>query len=356
MKNIVNFKIKKCKHYLLENQIFFSDPRLKLIIFLPFILFHTLLLILFHTLLLILSHTPLILSLSKDVSFYKKCFCILLSNWWDKINFFNFIRSILRQAQDERKVEKDEQGGKLLLRRNFLGMVSFRLHFKSVFKFSLKLLITLFLISHFFVFPNSYTHTHNIFTIMLDPAGDAQHAGRQINDCFERGITLQFVEKLKEELENRYDGIKVVLTRFAGETVQNLQNANFANRLDVDFYVSIHFYKESEVKPHLFLYSFSYNDDFITRKPGLFFCPYDQAHLINKDTTKLWANKLKSVFLQDEYKKLFDLQGVLRLPFKPLIGIKAPAVGIELGLKKKDGWKKYVNVFANAIEKIVNKR
>jgi len=191
------------------------------------------------------------------------------------------------------------------------------------------------------------------FTIMLDPAGDAQHAGRLIDDSLERGITLQFAEKLKQELEKRYDGIRVVLTRFAGETLQHLQNANFANRLDVDFYLSIHFYKEKEIKPQMFLYTFSYNDDFITRKSDLFFCPYDQAHLINKNTTKIWADRIKNVFLQDEYKKLFDLQGLFRLPFKPLIAVKAPAIGIELGLRQKDEWANYVDSFVYGIGEII---
>ena len=144
------------------------------------------------------------------------------------------------------------------------------------------------------------------FTIMLDPAGDAQYAGRHIEDCLERGVSLQFAEKLKEELEKQYKNVKVVLTRFAGEAVQPLQNANFANRLDVDFYLSIHFYQETAVKPHLYLYCFSYNDDFITGRAELFFYPYDQAHLINKETTKMFANKLKQFFLQEEYKNIFD--------------------------------------------------
>ena len=35
------------------------------------------------------------------------------------------------------------------------------------------------------------------FTLMLDPAGDAQYPGRIIDDSFERGITLQCVEELQ---------------------------------------------------------------------------------------------------------------------------------------------------------------
>jgi len=208
-------------------------------------------------------------------------------------------------------------------------------------------------ISNFvFVFGSNY-NGNKIFTIMLDPSGDAQNAGRQIDDNLERGVTLQFSQKLKEELEDRYGDIRVVLTRFPGETLQPLQNANFSNRLNVDFYLSIHFYKEYEVKPKVFLYTFSYNDEFITKRSQLYFYSYDQAHLINKDSTKKWANIIKNSFLKCEYKKIFDLEGLFKLPFKPLIGVKSPAIGIELGLRKKDDWINYLEAFISGIGAIL---
>jgi len=200
---------------------------------------------------------------------------------------------------------------------------------------------------------NSFSRDTKFFTVMLDPAGDAQYAGRQIEDSFERGIALQFAENLKDELEASYKKVKVVITRFAGETLQHLQNANFANRLDVDLYLSVHFYKEKEIKPQIFLYTFSYNDDFITRNTDLFFYPYDQAHLINKDTTKIWANKIRDFFLQENDISFFDLRGLFRLPFKPLIAVKAPSIGVEIGLRKKDEWKEYIDVFGSMLGEIL---
>ena len=71
---------------------------------------------------------------------------------------------------------------------------------------------------------------------MLDPAGDAQYPGRIIDDSFERGITLQCVEELQRAITRQFPHVRVVLTRFPGETCQPLQNAHFANRLDVDLY------------------------------------------------------------------------------------------------------------------------
>src|SRR5579859_5868722 len=70
------------------------------------------------------------------------------------------------------------------------------------------------------------------FSIMLDPAGDAQITGRIIDDSYERGITLQLCEDIKKQLEADHPkNTRIVLTRFPGETIDPLQNANFANRL-----------------------------------------------------------------------------------------------------------------------------
>lgn len=191
------------------------------------------------------------------------------------------------------------------------------------------------------------------FSIMLDPAGDAQHTGRQIDDSLERGITLQFAEQLKKLLEEMYPQVRVILTRFPGETIHPLQNANFANRLDIDCYVSLHFYQETQTKPRLFVYRFSYGDDFVTKLPDVSFCPYDQAHQINSGITKTWCSSITQVLTLDDHKQLFDFYGVVELPFKPLIGIKAPAFAFEAGLQDKNDGKRYLKAMALSLGSII---
>lgn len=190
------------------------------------------------------------------------------------------------------------------------------------------------------------------FTIMIDPAGDAKNTGRQIDDSLERGITLQFTQKLKENIESKLKNVKVIVTRVSGEKVESLQNANFANRLDVDFYLSVHFYKESAVKSQAYIYTFSYKDDFIEKKPDLYFYQYDMAHLINRDVTKKCADNIKDVFLSGQYAKYSEFCGVFSLPFKPLIAVKAPAVGIEIGLNSRDDWNNYISMFVDIVDKL----
>jgi N-acetylmuramoyl-L-alanine amidase len=184
---------------------------------------------------------------------------------------------------------------------------------------------------------------------MINPAGDAKHAGRQIDGNFERGITLQCAEQLKELLEKRYPHISVILTRFPGEVVPHLQNANFANRFTVDLFLSIHFYQETETKPKAHLYHFSYDNTFISAAQDFAFYTFDKAYLFNYDKTQTWATLFYDVLKQDAYTKHFDITSPTRFPFKPLIGIKAPAIAFEASIKQKHDWQTYLEPIAQAV-------
>jgi N-acetylmuramoyl-L-alanine amidase len=205
----------------------------------------------------------------------------------------------------------------------------------------------------FFLCAFSTTTAHTKFSIMLDPAGDAQHTGRKLDDNFERGVTLQCADALKKVLESRYPTVRIVLTRFPGETVSYLQNANFANRLSVDLYININFYQEHAVKPQLYIYCFSYGDEFLQKQADLCFCPFDRAYLSNHVITTAWANKIKHAFESGPYNTQFDIKGVFKVPFKPLLGLKAPAIAIEAGLKNKDDWQLYVLAVADSLAPII---
>jgi N-acetylmuramoyl-L-alanine amidase len=201
---------------------------------------------------------------------------------------------------------------------------------------------------------NIHTRKSHVFTIMLDPAGDAKHTGRSIGNTFERGITFQFAEHLKQYLENNYENIKIYLSRFPAEMIYPLQNANYANRLDINLYININFYQEINTIPKLFLYRFSYHDDFITSPKKLSFLKYDQAHIVHNTITQEWSQHIKQALIKDTHKK-FTVHGVYGLPFKPLIGVVAPAIGIEAGLKTAQDWKPYIIPIAQAIGTLIKK-
>lgn len=184
---------------------------------------------------------------------------------------------------------------------------------------------------------------------MLNPAGDAQHAGRTIEGNFERGTTQLFVEELKRVIESRHSNIRVIITRIPGETLQPLQNASFANRLGADLYFSIHFYQK-EGRQQLYLYRFCQNpvtDGWQLSDTTLSFVPFNKAHIANLSLTKNMASKIISFF--EKTHTPFSFYGPLAIPFAPLIGIKAPALAFEMSLAHNNDWNYYIAPLADCI-------
>jgi len=186
--------------------------------------------------------------------------------------------------------------------------------------------------------------------VVIDPAGDAKHTGRRIGDNFERGLTLQCAEKIKELIEGRMPHITVIITRMPGDIVYALQNASLANRM-ADLFVNLNFYHTQETKPTLSLYQFSYGSDFASCQQGLVFNTYDQAYRINKMKTDTIMQVLKKTL--SHYQNLFVVCGSYSLPIRPLLGIVPPSITIEAGLKSKELWVSYCEPIARGIIEVL---
>ena len=201
----------------------------------------------------------------------------------------------------------------------------------------------------------SFVWAEKPFTIMIDPAGDSQHAGRQIGGHFERGITLQCAEQLKKIVEYTIPKTRIILTRFPGETLQPLQNASFANKLEVDLYLSIHFFAQKKGPHEIHFYHFCKDPitDYWKKTPTeLCFIEAHFVHIHSITTSKAWAQKLSAVF-KTEYKDHFQCTPPLGLPFKPLCGIQAPAIAFEAGLLNAQDWQRYIKPLSQGIEILV---
>lgn len=193
------------------------------------------------------------------------------------------------------------------------------------------------------------------FTIMIDPTGDAKHTGREIEDTFERGITVLCAQALKTEIIKLIPNVQVILTRVPGEKLSELQNASFANRLGVDFYLSLAFYAEPMIPKHVAIfYYLEQETDTWHRYNALQFYHASQAHLININLTKQFAKTFLQHFEQKTINTSFIMRGVFGLPCKPLMGIKAPALCIEAGLESKDDWKNLINPLISCIQAIIS--
>lgn len=192
--------------------------------------------------------------------------------------------------------------------------------------------------------------------VIIDPAGDAKRTGRCIGDSFERGLTLQCAEKIKEIVELQAPHIKVIITRMPGDIVYDLQNAALSNRLNADLFINLNFYYCKETKPTLYVYQFSYGNDFAPLQSGLALHTYDQAYRINKTKTDEIARLFKGSLLDTKYQSLFILSGIHQTPIKPLIGIVAPSISIEAGLKNKEMWLSYCQPIVSSIIAVMNTR
>lgn len=186
-------------------------------------------------------------------------------------------------------------------------------------------------------------------TIIIDPAGDAKQTGRIIGDTFERAITLEIAHALKDELEHSADDCAVIITRSPGDVVQPLQNATFANRLSPALYLSIHVFKSTDPKPSLALYQYSLGDSFVTKSYDLAFVPYDHAHRTQGRQTAAYAQALYNSLNQSQYCSLLTVYNVVALPFAPLAGITAPALGLEIGIADSHDWHAIIQPLATSL-------
>jgi len=181
-----------------------------------------------------------------------------------------------------------------------------------------------------------------------------RHTLPKIDDYLERGATLQFANAVKKLIEKTHNNIRVVLTRFPGETIQPRQNASFANRLDVDLYLSLHFFKQTTRKPllHFFFFCLDPTTDFWpTQTPELAFVKSNEIYKQSIKCSKLWAHTLFETM--HKHADSFDATKPLGIPFKPLYGLKAPSIGVEASLDHPEEWQRYIQPITEGINRLI---
>lgn len=191
--------------------------------------------------------------------------------------------------------------------------------------------------------------TTQAYTLMIAPAGDASTPGRRLTNGYERGVALQCAEALKEKLVTH--AVTVHISRSTGETVPELGAASYANRAGVERFVSLHVHHSREAKPHIALYGLVYNPlvDGQLQHDAHAFVPLHEAHFSSVTKSKNFGAKLYELLQVKENERLFSCSPLVRMPFKPLCGVVAPAIGIEIGLSSDEQWESLVAPLARAI-------
>lgn len=194
--------------------------------------------------------------------------------------------------------------------------------------------------------------------IIINPAGHAGDAGRKLKNSYERAETFKMAQYLQERLENKNDNLRVVLTRTPGETIVDFQNASFANRLNADLFLSLHFYWSEKPKHEIFIYYYVADPiaDFARRNtPELSFVPVLQAHQFNIYKTKHIAERMQQSLSDSSYRDFFDFGELLGIPVKPLVGIACPSILIEIGWSQGDcsNWKAVAECVVASIDSVL---
>lgn len=199
---------------------------------------------------------------------------------------------------------------------------------------------------------NMYIAIHPI-TIMIDPIGDAKYTGHEIEDTFERSLTLQCAQKLKETIEQKFSNTQVFITRNAGDALQPLQNASYANKMNVDLYLCLSFYQEETIPGHIAIFYYLENIIDLQHKYNPFyFYHISQGYLKNISDSKQIALTIASVFNQKNINPHFLCLGAFGIPCNPLFGIQPPSIYIEAGLQHKNDWAYLIEPIMQALSEI----
>jgi len=202
----------------------------------------------------------------------------------------------------------------------------------------------------------SYPKKH--FAIMLNPTKNNNRAERIIDSSFERSISLSTLESIKTKLEELLPNLTVIIatiphTMISDTTSQQEHIAHFANSLQVDLFLELSFYQETDIKQQLYIYQFSYNNELITRPSDFVFYRYDQSYIFNQRSSKKVAHVFEQTFLSPPYNNHFNTHAIIGFPSAALIGIICPAVNIEIGIKKRQDALLCIEPIVESITKLI---
>lgn len=187
------------------------------------------------------------------------------------------------------------------------------------------------------------------FTIMLSPEGDSTNPGRSLPEGFECGFTRQYAELLKETLEQD-SNIRVIMSHESGEQISQYEKASFANRLEVDLYISINFYASE--KPNISVYYYkSTLFEPLADATRLELYPTTKAYILNNEKTQKIAQNWHSL---EKYQTQMCVNLPVALPIKQLEGITAPAFALDLSAQQIINIHMYIQPISNILTKVAH--
>lgn len=172
--------------------------------------------------------------------------------------------------------------------------------------------------------------------ILIHPYGHAGLQGRKLFHETESSVTKKIAEYLCNKLNEESPCI-AIQTKIKEKNFHPLQAASVSNRLNPALFISIHAFKTESIQPSITIYHLLIDPitDFSKRAfDNHTFTPLHSAHTQQIGLSQKIAKTLSESLHHEKYSKLLHIAGQFGIPFKPLVGIQAPAIAIEFGLGK----------------------
>jgi hypothetical protein len=189
-------------------------------------------------------------------------------------------------------------------------------------------------------------------TLFFAADGCSTQPGRKIKNNFEYTLSHQCVHALRHELSTLFPSLRIEVSHQSNEMLEPLQLANISNGVPSDLLVMIQFYYEPG-KAQIHIWRCSYGQEFVSRRWDLSWCPIDQAYLINKTKTESWATQLYNGLNAQNYNSWFTVHSPHKVPLRPMLGIIAPALLIEIGIKDDAEWANFVQPLTDSLQPII---
>ena len=182
------------------------------------------------------------------------------------------------------------------------------------------------------------THKRDI-TLMLDPAGDANTPGRMIGNYTEQSLANNIAKALKKQLES--SSLTILISHDNNQTLSSIAKAQATNTQPVDLFIHLTI---GQAASSLGVYHYvtspkdlSDND----KRNELTLAPYTYAHL---------GSAMVSAYLTRTLAQNHpEITAYAALPLRPLVGITAPALVIEIGLANSNAWQDLMPLLSNII-------
>ena len=151
-----------------------------------------------------------------------------------------------------------------------------------------------------------------------------------------------------------------MISRTPGQELAEHQTLSFANQTQPDLFLSLSLFALSGnagAKPQVHLYNLlidPFTDAIRKAYHGISFVPLEQAHCSYLKASIAVGHNFKTIAAQEPFVQQCELVGPYALPYKPLLGITAPSIGIEIGLRKDRDWELCLPMIIATLNKLIS--